>query len=46
MLLLFDSDEDFEEPSEFFEIKDGSRKPLRNVSNYLPTDVASCSRRL
>jgi hypothetical protein len=45
-LLLFVSDEDFEEHSEFFETVDGSSKLLRNVSNYLPIDAASCFRRL
>ena len=45
-LLLRGSDEDFEDPSEFFRTEDGSNKLLRNVSNYLPIDTASCFRRL
>jgi len=45
-LLLLGSDEDFKEPSELFEIEDGSSKLLRNVGSYLPIDGASCFRRL
>jgi hypothetical protein len=45
-LLLLGSDEDFKEPSEFFETEDGSSKLLRNISNYLPIDGASCFIRL